>query len=203
MVEVVKNRAVMDSLPFISPVLWIDWLAVSAIVWQFQKRGKARYIPQVIALAVFGMNTWLILGYILISYGTNQYEVRDVPALCQATAASLVMDPRRTQFARLHIVLYIFGLIAFVVLALVAMRSKCGKLETPAWRLATLLTVSVGIVIPTLVGVILAAVLNRADVLLLSSGECYTGVVSGKFGYFTIDSYDWTERLRKWLGLNV
>lgn len=202
--EVIKYRNAMDSLPFISPFLWLDWVAAAGIVWQFQRLGKARYIPQAIALAVFGMNTWLMIGYVILSYSTSQYNTIDIPALCQATAASFVTDPRRPHFVRLHIVLYTFGLIAFVVMGIVAIRSKQGKFETPVWRLGVLLTLVGCVVFPSLTGVILSAVLNRNDILLVScSGDCYASVVSGRFGYFTVDYYDWTQRLGEWFGINV
>jgi hypothetical protein len=193
----------MDSLPFISPLLWIDWLAVAGVIWQFQRLGKARFLPQVIAVAVYGMNTWLTIGYVILSYGTHQYDALDIPVFCQATSTSLVLDPRRQHFVRLHIVLYIFGLIAILVTGIVAMRSRRGKSESPIWRLAVLLILSGTVVFPTLVGVILSGVLNRTDVLLLSSESCYASFVSGRFGYFTVDYYDWTQRLGEWFGVNV
>ncbi len=201
--EVITYRKDLGLLPFISPFLWIDWIAVASIIWPIEKYGKARYIPQVISAAVFGMNTWLTVGYVSLFYGTDQYTVLDIPALCAATTDSFVIDPRRPYFADFHVVLYTFSLVIFIVTAVVAMRSRKGKIETPVWRLAVILLLSGSVVVPALVGVILAAVLNRWDIILLSLGDCYGSVVSGRLGYFTVDYFDWTQRLAAWLGVNV
>jgi len=201
--EVITYRNDFGLLPFISPLLWLDWIAVASIIWPIEKYGKARYVPQVIAAAAFGMNTWLTIGYISFFYGTQQYTALDIPAICAATTDSLAIDPRRQYFADFHVVLYIFSLVIFIVTAVVAARSKKGKIETAAWRLAVMLVLSGSVVVPALVGVILAAVLNKGDIVLLTFGDCYGSVVSGRLGYFAVDYFDWTQKLAAWLGVNV
>jgi hypothetical protein len=201
--EVIAYRKDLDLLPFVSPFLWIDWIAVASIIWPIEKYGKARYFPQVIAAAIFGMNTWLTVGYTSLLYGTEQYTILDIPAICAATAGSFTTDPRRSYFTDLHTVLYFISLLIVVVTAVVAVRSKKGKTETHAWKLAVILILSGSVAVPALVGVVIAAVLSKGDIVLLTSGNCYGSVVSGRLGYFSVNYFDWTQRLATWLGVNV
>lgn len=59
------------------------------------------------------------------------------------------------------------------------------------------------VIIPLLVGVILAGTVNGHSYLLLGQEHCYASFVSARFGY--IDDYWvlWIVKFSTWLGLNT
>jgi hypothetical protein len=56
---------------------------------------------------------------------------------------------------------------------------------------------------PTVAAVILAAVLNKYDYLLLEQQHCYASYVSSRWGYINIYILEWTTKVTTWLGVNV
>jgi hypothetical protein len=98
--RIVEHSESFETLPFISSSLWIDWLALSQTVWYFSPMlGKVVLLP---TIAVYGMCSWLCVGYTWHGYGTKQYFVLDVPAYCAVLGIQWQTDPRRVHFLQLH-----------------------------------------------------------------------------------------------------
>lgn len=62
--------------------------------------------------------------------------------------------------------------------------------------------VAICVIIPSLVGMILAGTVNGHSYLLLGQNSCYASFVSARFGY--LDDYwvNWIIKLSTWFGLN-
>ena len=243
--RIVSHYNTLETLPFISPLLWIDWLALSQTVHYFSPTlGTAVFLP---TIAVYGMCLWLCIGYGLFGFGTFQYYVLDVPSECVGLGISWSTDPRRGHFLRLHIFSFSLATISFLSGGLYAMNTRDDVLPTASYdpvprhrknphsvgvteegqtedlgRLGQaaalakqvvqrvfdnlLLVLSCMIVLLSVVGTIMSAIINRNSYLLLGQHHCYASYVSSRFGY--VDLYesefmDTTIKVMTWLGIHM
>jgi hypothetical protein len=63
--------------------------------------------------------------------------------------------------------------------------------------------VACAILLPSVVGAIVAGVVNGHSYLLLNRNGCFASYVSGRFGYIDVDLIEWKIKLATWLGVNV
>jgi len=59
------------------------------------------------------------------------------------------------------------------------------------------------ILLPTVVGVIMSAILNSHSYLILGQQHCYASFVSSSSGYLNVDIVSASTKLATFLGLNV
>lgn len=104
-IEVFNNVGSFEDLPFVSPVLWLDWVLIYDLTNNFTWKPVA-YLSMVAGFCIYIACFWLSVGYGLLGYGTRQYEVLDVPQYCQNLGISWQTDPRRKHFVRLQIVIF-------------------------------------------------------------------------------------------------
>jgi hypothetical protein len=63
--------------------------------------------------------------------------------------------------------------------------------------------VACGILLPSVVGAIVAGVVNGDSYLFLNRNGCFASYVSGRFGYLDVDLIEWKIKLATWLGVNI
>jgi hypothetical protein len=206
--QIVKYSQYFDKLPFISPLLWIDWVVV-AQVWG----GKYRKFALPIVLFMYVFCFWLCVGYCFLKYGTRQYEVLEIPKKCEPppnqTQISWQTDPRRKSVLDLHCV--IFGLASWGLLEGFSAYQKAKAIDTDrVWyfyghEVHKLLSLGLGVavLICLATGAVLVGLLNEKEYLFLSQHKCYASYVSGRFSYVKVDVLDWVPRIGEWLGLGI
>ena len=101
---VTRSSNGFKTLPFISPILWLDWLVVSDSTSPLSK--IAQVLSGFVAFAVYCICFWLAVGYGCLGYGTEQYHIISVPGFCQFIDAAWQTDPRRVRFLLLHILIF-------------------------------------------------------------------------------------------------
>jgi len=224
-----KHAHSLDSLPYITPLLWADWIPLFTI-W----RGRLRYLAAFMILALWVLSAWLFIGYGFLKYGTRQYEVLEMSSKCQGIdalyAISWQTDPRRLKFIDLHWVFFIVEIIpafSLLIWGLAPVNSRLAPAEVatvtnipedhlPAHSREALnhtyyvLGVNVaGLLLNLVVLVILAAglimtgVLNDAEYLLLVQNGCYASYVSTRTSFLGVDFRDWPAKVGAWLGMTV
>jgi hypothetical protein len=171
-------------------------------------------------LCLYGICFWLCIGYGLKGYGTQQYEVLDIATFCRLVNVVWQTDPRRHHFVRLHVILFSFGTVGLLTgLAISIAEFHDEIINLSRWTLFGRKIVNVDvdlsavkmlqgviagcIIIPSFVGMILAATVNGHSFLLLGQQHCYASFVSARFGY--LDDYwvNWIIKLSTWFGLNA
>lgn len=221
MITLIRHSHSMDRLPFISPVLWLDWAAVFSFVGQrFPVLGTLSAIS---GICLYCTCFWLSIGYGRLGYGTQQYEVLNIPAFCQNLNISWQTDPRRHHFVQLHSL--IFGsatlgvLIAVIVfidqyedfrisdfsVAFKIYRGRSVNMNLSYFRSVLILqtVVAICVIAPAVVGVIVAAVINGHNFLILGQKGCYASFVSGRFSYVDLYWVEWRVKVATWIGLNT
>lgn len=114
-IRLVQHRNSYNTLPFISPLLWVDWLTVADICWGHLP--MAALLALIVTVCTYGMCFWLCVGYGHLGYGTKQYEILWSTVFqnnfyCPLAAGD--SDPRRIHFLRMHIVLFASGSLGFL-----------------------------------------------------------------------------------------
>jgi hypothetical protein len=71
-----------DTLPFINPLLWLDWVSIFDIVEEFFP--LLAIFSCIIGAGLYGVCFWLTIGYGLRGFGTRQYDILVIPYQCQA-----------------------------------------------------------------------------------------------------------------------
>jgi hypothetical protein len=79
-------------LPFISPVLWTDWLLLTDLGGHISILLQGFFTS--IAMVMLGVCFWLCIGYSQLGYGVRQYEVLAIPWACQGSVWHLQYAPR-------------------------------------------------------------------------------------------------------------
>ena len=105
--DVISYKGSYDSIPFLSPVLWLDMALISDLLYS---NGKTRPLSYLAAGGGFGMYIicfWLLIGYCFLGYGTRQYEALNIPQYCQNLGVSWQTDPRRRNFVRLQVIIFV------------------------------------------------------------------------------------------------
>ena len=216
---IVQNRQSWGTLPFISPLLWADWVSIYNLCNTFTP--TLSIIPGIIGACLYVVCFWLCIGYGSLGYGVHQYNVLSVPTQCQAFGPYQT-DPRRYYFVCLHVALFglsTVGLCYGILQTLIdkdslklnviegQLRRRAGENRT-LQRLLDIghnihATVGICIFTPAIVGAILAGVVNGHSYLILNRNGCFASYVSGRFGYIDIEFIEWKIKVATWLGVNV
>lgn len=220
-ITVIEHRHSWDTLPFINPLLWLNWITICALVNNISPIVTT--LSGIIGVVLYGMCFWLCVGYGLLGYGVRQYEVLKVSKYCEALNISWQSDPRRMHFVRLHSVMLACGtlgvFIAFTTLThnfnptgtrIAFDITKKRLSEDDTKQIDVTLTIErinsfiAGcVVMPAVAGVIVAGVLNGHSYLVLGQKQCYASFVSARFGYIDLYLVEWKIKLATWIGLNT
>lgn len=201
-----EYRNSLDKLPFISPVLWADWVGVVVLVAAWSK--SISLIPAIIGMVLYVVCFWLSIGYGSLGYGVYQYDVLDVPSAClevgagfQDTQTSFQTDPRRHFFVVLHAVVFasasigLFGSIPFVVSPELNKGSEAKRIHA---------ALALSLIVPCLVGIIIAGVVNGHQFLVLNPRRyCFASYVSGRLGYIDLYWVSWKIKIANLIGMNL
>jgi hypothetical protein len=213
--RLIKHWESRDTLPFISPLLWVDWIAVVDAA-----TGRGLLLGSIVAgfaCCIWGFCLWLCIGYAAIGYGVRQYEVLfELPEHCNLhiNPTAWQTDPRRTKFVQLHVAAFVSatlgGFLALFLLFRSGPTNQLVRSGDEGKRIITLkdhfnLKMGLFIVAPTATGIAIAAQLNSSRYLILHQGElpCYASFVSSHLGYLNIYFTDWSAKVATWLGINV
>jgi len=219
-----------DTLPFINPLLWLNWVTIFAVVSNFSPIIAT--VSALVGSCLYGICFWLCIGYGLKGFGVRQYDVIDVPAICQTLNISWQTDPRRKHFVRLNCVMFAAGSLG-LLLALATgdvlaqdlriafditkrkklnneelnnenASSKRKQIDFTLHPTAILQQfIAICIILPSTVGVIIAGVLNGHNYLILGQHGCYASFVSGRYGYVDLYLVEWKIKLAAWIGLTT
>ena len=189
-----------ESLPFINPVLWFDWVAVWSFCGFFpgSLAETTTLMAAAVGVAVYAISLWLCIGYAFLGYGTRQYDVIDTTSLCASSITSYQTDPRRMPFLVLHELYFILATSGFLLLAYYI--SNLGA----ARRTNVLIDTSIicVMVLPPIAGIALATVLHFMPYLLLMRNGCYGSYVSGSLVYLD-RTVSWAIKVATILGINI
>ena len=184
------------SLPFINPVLWLDWVAMwafSGLLWI-----PLALISLIIGAALFSLTLWLSIGYGGLGYGTLQYDIINVPPLCDPFS-SRQTDPRQFVFMIMHEIYFGIAIFAFVLIIATIRRIPPGN-EIPK---TVNLVIAVCFILPPTIGMAFAAYEHSGAYLFLVQGGCYSSYVSGQFGYLNSPSVSWKLKAATLVGVNI
>jgi hypothetical protein len=190
-----------DSLPFINPLLWLDWLAiygVSGYIWP-----GFSFISLIMTILSYPVGFWLTIGYGTRGYGVRQYDVLDIPDFCKNAAISFQTDPRRHHFVALHVVLFAFGTISLIILSLYIFNSGERGIDEEEIPGDVKFWIVIFLILPTFIGMCIAAAQNSHPYLILGQRSCYASYVSGQRAYVDVPDVSWTVKLATVIGLNI
>lgn len=197
LMTILQSSHAWDTLPFISPLLWFDWVTIYRLLDYYLP--KLAVIPAIIGACLYFVCFWLTIGYGSLGYGVRQYNVLNIPMQCQ-TYGAFQTDPRRDHFVGLHVAMFAMGTAGLCGgMFLKIERQKLGKSGGQYVQAA----VACAILLPSVVGAIVAGVVNGHSYLLLNRNGCFASYVSGRFGYIDVDLIEWKIKLATWLGVNV
>jgi hypothetical protein len=180
-------------MPFINPILWVDWLAIyafSGLIWP-----GFSFISAIMGTAIFAVSLWLCIGY-FNGYGAMQYDVLNVPPLC---GVDYQTDPRRLAFVIMHLVIFIDAIIAFGLFIWTSRWILRDGAGIPRFVREIM---AVCLIAPALAGTCLAAAKHSHPYLLLLQDGCYASYVSGGAGYVDL-SVTWKIKLATLIGVNI
>jgi len=189
------------SLPFISPFIWLDWVAIYAVSAHIHP--SLSLLSLLTVILSYTASFWLTIGYGQLSYGIQQYQVLDIPPQCSDPSLDYIdyqTDPRRGNFVCLHVVMFVMGTIAIIFGWPTIFRGdkpadaviiKLGK-----WALMMLFF------IPLWIGLVIGAADHSFPYLLLNQGNCFASFVSGWVGYADLPDVSWIVKVSTWIGLN-
>ena len=186
------------SMPFVNPILWMDWVAMYYLFGFLPWSIAAAFVPIGCALmgaAIFVVSLWLCIGYAFFEYGKLQYEVLNVPSMCQGDFQT---DPRRFPLLLLHELIFILAIISFIILVWRSWQQRFQPIGS-----FTKIVLAVGILLPVMAGLGLAAAEHNNPYLLLLSNGCYGSFVSGQLGYMNLDTAPLSVKVATVLGLNI
>lgn len=215
---IIRHNNSRETMPFISPILWIDWATVFGIVGaRFRLLGT---LSAVVGVCLYLMCFWLTIGYGQLGYGVQQYIVLDIPPLCKTMNISWQTDPRRHHFVQLHSVIFASATVGVIASIL----NILGERKNLTWNFSlafklyhrpqrvivyfkTIMIlqvfISICVLAPVCVGVIMSGVLNGHRFLILGQQGCYASFVSGRFGYLDLYWVAWTVKIETWIGVNT
>jgi hypothetical protein len=205
--QIVTYSQSFDTLPFISPLLWVDWLVIAQVC-----RGRFRGLAIPIALGVWLLCFWLCVGYAFLGYGLRQYEVLEMSKECEPPLdqpqISWETDPRRFRIVDLHLVIFAFASWAFFEGWTAFRRVKLSRdrlIFFYGHEVHKLLSLVIGVAVLVCLaaGIVLVGLLNKTDYLILTQNECYASYVSSRNTYMFIDLLNWPARLAELCGLNI
>jgi hypothetical protein len=205
--QIVTYSQSFDTLPFISPLLWVDWLVIAQVC-----RGRFRGLALPIAIGVWLLCFWLCIGYAFLGYGLRQYEVLEMSKECEPPVdqpqISWETDPRRFRILDLHLVIFAFASCAFFEGWTAFRRVKLSRDRLTFFyghEIHKLLSLGIGIavLICLAAGMALVGLLNKADYLILTQNTCYASYVSSRNTYMFVSLLNWPARLAELCGLNI
>ena len=211
--QLAKHGPTFDSLPFISPLLWIDWL-VLAHVWggKFKSLNLKPFMIPILAL-LWLMSLWLCIGYAFLGYGTRQYEILEIASSCLLDASyspiSWQTDPRRIIFMYFHIVLFLLATWTFYENWASFHRAGIVRRDRlrfwKGFEVHKIISLMLGITLLVLLaaGTVMIGTLNETKYLLLNRNNCFGSYVSSRTTFMTVQSLDWPTRISVWFGMNV
>jgi hypothetical protein len=213
---IIHHAGQRATMPFVTPLLWFDWPVIYSMIGRFSP--LIAHACAIVGACFYGVCFWLTIGYGRLGFATHQYDVLDIPEYCQNLAISWQTDPRRHFFVGIHCVLFACGSIGVfgcIILAANMLGDNQFKLDLSArlWRKQRVLeirfplieimqgVVGFSIIAPALVAVIMSAVLNGHEYLVLGQQGCYGSYVSSRFSYLDQDYVDFKIKAAAWLGV--
>lgn len=204
-------------LTFVSPVLWIDWIIVTELLWK--RVPLLGWLGLGFTVSLWGVCLWLLIGYAALGYGTEQYQVLNVPDQCRYLGIPWQTDPRRKAFVATHICQFAFSSAALFIGIYVYVRRR----PRPGWDAYRVdfgeqqywkerrkyFVRSVGIVLAMAIcgvscsGALYAGILNTYDYLLLQREGCYGSYVSSRCGYLESDIVNVYIKVSEFFGILV
>ena len=146
---------------------------------------------------------WLTIGYGSRGYGVRQYDVLDIPDFCKSAAISFQTDPRRHYFVALHVVIFAFGTISLILLYVSIIDSGMAGIDEEAIPKPLKFWIAGLLILPSFIGLCLAAAQNSHPYLILGQRSCYASYVSGQLAYVDAPHVSWTVKLATVIGLNI
>lgn len=216
-IKIVNHRNSLRTLPFLSPVLWLDWVLVTDLLWT--RVPILGWLGFGFTVALWVLCLWLVIGYTALDYGAEQYQVLNVPDQCRYLGVPWQTDPRRKGFLSLHICLFIFSSVAVCIGVYVYLRRR-PRPEWDAYReqfgdqqyyeerrksfvraIGLVLAMAIGGV--NCAGAVWAGILNLSDYLILQRDGCFASYVSSRLGYFETDAVNAYIKVAEFLGILV
>jgi len=188
-------------MPFITPVLWLDWITISALLTKWAPGFDV--VALVIAFCLYVICFWLTVGYGQLGYGLLQYNVLYIPDVCTDADFSLPTDPRRSHFVAPCgdiCTLLSWGFTRHH--GWLRWASFCSSFEEQSSNTICSSIGSWGAHLPAFVGVTMAAVLNSHNYLILEQQGCFASFSSGRWGYLDQGLLSWEIKIATWIGLN-
>ena len=189
----------LTTLPFISPILWLDWVAIYALggyVW-----AGFSFIGLIGMILMYAVCFWLTIGYGQLAYGTQQYEILNIPWLCTPSTVQFQTDPRRGNFVGLHVTTFTMSTIAILIAAPGIYRGMRSAEEASnkgaSWIIAMCF------ILPQFIGLIIGAVDHGSPYILIDQDGCFASFVSGYRGYTELIDVPWIIKLSTIIGLNT
>lgn len=199
---IIQSSHSWDTLPFISPLIWFDWVTIYSLCNSFAP--KIAVIPAVIGSCLYIVCFWLCVGYGSLGYGVQQYNMLSIPTQCQGFGP-FQTDPRRYHFVCLHVAVFTLGTVGLFYAIFLKLNDKSiiGRQLGRSSAEYVHAAVGLSILLPSIAGAIVAGVVNEHSYLILNRNGCFASYVSGRFGYIDVDLIEWKIKLATWLGVNV
>jgi len=211
-----KNRSTPNSfaeLSFVSPVLWIDWIVVTELLWK--RVPLLGWLGLGFTVPLWGVCLWLVIGYAALGYETEQYQVLNVPDQCGYLGIPWQTDPRRKVFVTTHICLFAFSSAALFIGIYVyvrrrprpgwdAYRADFGEQQYWKQRRKSFVR-SVGIILAMAIcgvccsGALYAGILNTYE--YVQREGCYGSYVSSRWGYLESDIVNVYIKISEFFGI--
>lgn len=196
LITIAKHGGDWGSLPFLNPILWLDWFALFSFSGSITILAILLPVCAVIGFAIFAISLWLVVGYSFLGYSSLQYDVLQVPSQC---APPPTTDPRTMIFIIIHGIIFALGIAGAALLAVALRKVAAGNVVSS--KLKT--SVAICFIVPAIVGMIVGAIKNNDPYLILVRNGCYGSFVSGQFGYLDLSTAPWSVKLAMMIGLTI
>ena len=133
--DVISYKGSYNSIPFLSPVLWLDMALVSDLLYSNENTQPLSFLAAGTGFGMFIVCFWLLIGYCFLGYGTTQYEALDIPQYCQTLGISWQTDPRRRNFVRMQVIIFLSATLGFFVAIVSYFKVKASREN---WNVPTL-----------------------------------------------------------------
>ena len=205
LITIAKHGGGWKSLPFLNPILWLDWFALHSF-------SVKTYIllPVCVAVgpAMFAISLWLVIGYSFLGYSSLQYDVLQVPSQCTVPPTT---DPRTIIFIIIHGIIFLLGIVGAVlgilgvVLGILGkqFRNNGGNNVGNNGSKNFKISIAICLIVPAIVGMVVGAIKNNDPYLILVREGCYGSFVSGQFGYLDLSTAPVTVKLAMMIGLTI
>jgi len=188
------------TLPFISPILWLDWVTIYAVggyAW-----AGFSFIGLIGTILMYAVCFWLTIGYGQLGYGTQQYEILNIPFLCTPSSVQFQTDPRRGNFVGLHVTTFTMSTIAILIAAQGIFYRGTLSAEDALKKSARWIIVIL-FILPQFIGLVIGAADHSHPYILIDQGGCFGSFVSGYRGYTELVEVPWIIKVSTIIGLNT